>query len=142
MVPEQPSPDQFKLIDLAVLFVAEGCGLGRVRTMPGTIGSLWGLPLGWLLGFGVPAWGRLAIGLIMFLVGFPLCARASRLRGSKDPGSVVWDEISAFPLVYAFLSINAQTLVAGFILFRLFDILKPPPIRWMERFGGGLGDYD
>ncbi|MCH2200399.1 MAG: phosphatidylglycerophosphatase A [Fuerstiella sp.] len=107
--------------------------------MPGTFGSLWGFPLGWLLGQGIPEWGRLGIGLVMFLVGIPLCDRAARLRGSKDPGSVVWDEIAAFPFVYAFVPINWQTLIAGFVLFRIFDISKPPPVRTVERLGGGVG---
>jgi len=127
------------VIDRGVLFVAEGFGLGRIPVMPGTFGSLWGLPLGWLLGHGVPMWGRLGIGLIMFLVGVPLCDRAARLRGQKDPGSIVWDEIAAFPLVYAFVPINWQTLLTGFVLFRIFDISKPPPIRRLEQLGGGLG---
>ena len=127
-------------IDHGILFVAEGCGLGRIPIMPGTFGSLWGLLLGWLLGQGIPlGWGRLGIGLVMFLVGIPLCDRAARLRGRDDPGSVVWDEIAAFPVVYAFVPINWQTLIAGFILFRVFDISKPPPVRRIERLHGGLG---
>lgn len=138
-VREQPSPERKNLTDHVVLFVAEGFGLGRIPVMPGTFGSLWGLPLGWLLGFGVPVWGRLGIGLLMFLVGIPLCGRAARLRGGKDPSSVVWDEMAAFPLVYAFIEISPFMLVAGFIIFRFFDILKPPPVRYVERLGGGLG---
>jgi phosphatidylglycerophosphatase A len=107
--------------------------------MPGTFGSLWGIPLGWALGQGVSMWGRLGIGLILFLVGVPLCHRAAQLRDKKDPCSVVWDEIAAFPLVYAFVPINWQTLIAGFVLFRAFDISKPPPVRAVEQLGGGLG---
>lgn len=136
---EQPCPEPGNLTDRVVLWIAEGFGLGRVSVMPGTIGSLWGLPLGWLLGQGVPVWGRLGIGLIMFLVGIPLCGRAARLRHRKDPPSVVWDEMAAFPLMYAFVDITPLMLVAGFVLFRFFDILKPPPVRQVERLGGGLG---
>lgn len=136
---EQPSPEPRNLTDRSVLFVAEGFGLGRIPVMPGTFGSLWGLPLGWALGLGVPVWGRLAIGLLMFVVGVPLCGRAARIRGGKDPSSVVWDEMAAFPLVYAFVEITPLILVVGFVLFRFFDILKPPPVRNVERLGGGLG---
>lgn len=139
MVPEHPSLDETNVIDRGILFLAEGFGLGRIPVMPGTFGSLWGLPLGWLLGQGIPAWGRLGIGLIMFLVGIPLCERAAQLRRCKDPGSVVWDEIAAFPLVYAFVPINWQSLIVGFLLFRLFDISKPPPVRRLERLRAGLG---
>ena len=127
-------------IDRGILFVAEGWGLGRISVMPGTFGSLWGLILGWLLGQSVPEWwGRLGVGLVMFLVGVPLCNRAAQLRGRDDPGSVVWDEIAAFPVVYAFVQINWQTLITGFVLFRVFDICKPPPIRRIEQLPGGLG---
>jgi len=139
-VAEQPSPQPQKLADRAILFVAEGAGLGRVPFLPGTFGSLWGIPLGWLLGQSVPTWGRLAIGFVMFLVGVPLCDRAARLRGKKDPGSVVWDEIAAFPLMYAFVPITWNTLILGFVLFRFFDITKPPPVRTVEHLlDGGLG---
>lgn len=137
-VREQPSPEPWNLTDRGLLFVAEGFGFGRSPVMPGTVGSLWGLPLGWLLQ-DVSMLGRLAIGLVMFVVGVPLCDRAARLRADKDPGSVVWDEIAAFPLVYAFVPINLTTLITGFVLFRIFDITKPPPVRRMERLGGGLG---
>lgn len=113
--------------------------MGRSSVMPGTVGSLWGIPLGWMLGQGVPASGRLILGLLMFAVGVPLCDRAARLRNAKDPGSVVWDEIAAFPLMYAFVPINWKTLILGFLLFRIFDIAKPPPVRQVERLGGGLG---
>ena len=139
VVPEHPSLDETNVLDRGILFLAEGFGLGRIPVMPGTFGSLWGLPLGWLLGQGIPAWGRLGIGLIMFLVGIPLCERAAQLRRCKDPGSVVWDEIAAFPLVYAFVPINWQSLIVGFLLFRLFDISKPPPVRRLERLRAGLG---
>lgn len=138
-MPEQPTAETLSVIDRGILFVAEGGGLGRIPVMPGTCGSLWGLPLGWLLGQGVSVWGRLGIGLMMFLVGVPLCERAAQLRGRKDPASVVWDEISAFPLVYAFVPICWQSLIAGFVLFRVFDIFKPPPVRQLERLRAGLG---
>ena len=136
---EQPSPNAGNLTDRMVLFIAEGAGLGRSPIMPGTVGSLWGIPLGGVLGLGVPVWGRLAVGVLMFAVGVPLCSRAARLKGDKDPGSVVWDEIAAFPLIYAFVAINWNTLILGFVLFRIFDITKPPPVRKVEQLGGGLG---
>ncbi len=135
---EQASVPRLPPRDRLVLFVAEGFGLGRVSRMPGTLGSLWGLPLGWFL-IPLNTSGRLLVGLVMLLVGIPLCGRAARLRGSADPASVVWDEIAAFPLVYAFVPLTWKTLLLGFVLFRLFDITKPPPIRRAERIGGGAG---
>ena len=130
--------------DQFVLFAAEGFGLGRLKPGPGTWGSLWGLPLGWGLGvLETEWWVRLLIGLGMFLVGVPLCRRAAELRQIKDPSSVVWDEIAAFPFVYAFCSLDPGRiwiqLLLGFVLFRIFDIWKPPPVRQCDRLSGGFG---
>ena len=79
----------------------------------------------------------------MFVVGVPLCSLGARLREKKDPGSVVWNEIAAFPIVYAFIPLTDEkqwiVLLVGFGLFRLFDIWKPPPVRHCDRLEGGLG---
>ena len=137
---EQASAERRSWRDGCILLIAEGLGLGRVQFMPGTVGSLWGLPIGWLLGAcNTIWWERLLIGVVMFVAGIPICGRAAAIRRRKDPRSVVWDEIAAFPVVYAFVPIRWHTLLIGFVLFRVFDIVKPPPIRHVERLGGGLG---
>lgn len=133
-----------KISERIILFTAEGFGLGRIPFAPGTWGSLWGIPLGWALGhFDTNWWQRLVIGLVMFVVGVPICGIAARLRDKKDPGSVVWDEIAAFPLVYAFVPLSGDNqwivLVLGFVLFRIFDIWKPPPVRQCDKLEGGFG---
>lgn len=133
-----------KFSDRVILFTAEGFGLGRIKFAPGTWGSLWGIPLGWALGQYAPNWwSRLLVGLVMFVVGVPLCDRAARLRKVKDPGSVVWDEIAAFPIVFAFVPLTDArqwlVLILGFVLFRVFDIWKPPPVRQCDRLQGGFG---
>ena len=138
------SEDLVSSRDKVILFAAEGFGLGRIRFAPGTWGSLWGIPLGWGLGyFDTVWWVRLIVAAAMFAVGVPLCNVAARLRNTKDPGSVVWDEIAAFPLVYALVPLNGPrpwiVLIAGFILFRVFDIWKPPPVRQCDRLTGGFG---
>lgn len=130
--------------DRVILFVAEGFGLGRIRFAPGTWGSLWGLPLGWSLGcFHASWWVKLVVAAVMFAIGVPLCKAAARLRNTKDPGSVVWDEMAAFPLVYALVPLDGTrkwvVLVAGFVLFRIFDIWKPPPVRQCDKLTGGFG---
>ena len=78
------------------------------------------------------------------VVGVPLCtAAARRFGGVKDPSAVVWDEIATVPI--AFLLVPAAVvrqpiiLAAGFVLHRLFDITKPPPVRQLERLPDGLG---
>ncbi|MBL8810230.1 MAG: phosphatidylglycerophosphatase A [Planctomycetaceae bacterium] len=126
--------------DKIILLLGEGFGLGRVPKAPGTFGSLWGILIGW--GFwklDVHLAVRLAVFAVMFVPGISICSRCASLRGKKDPGSVVWDEMTAFPLVYSLLSLNWWWLLAGFGLFRLFDITKPWPIRSFERLPGGLG---
>ncbi|MEZ6126205.1 MAG: phosphatidylglycerophosphatase A [Planctomycetaceae bacterium] len=141
-----PAEQQFEqplaIADRLVLLLAEGLGLGRIRFAPGTWGSLWGVPLGWLLAEASPT-TRLMIAGVMFVVGVPLCGRAALLRKTKDPGSVVWDEIAAFPIVYAFVPLSSgrlwPLLIAGFVLFRVFDIWKPPPVRHCDRLSGGFG---
>ncbi|MCP4506486.1 MAG: phosphatidylglycerophosphatase A [Fuerstiella sp.] len=114
-----------------------------MKFAPGTWGSLWGIPLGWLLGYlDTTWWMRLLVGLAMFVVGVPLCDRAAKLRSSKDPGSVVWDEIAAFPIVYDFVPLEKPfwlVAILGFVLFRIFDIWKPLPVRQCDRIKGGLG---
>jgi len=133
-----------KTSDRIILFTAEGFGLGRIPFAPGTWGGLWGIPLGWLLGtLDTNWWQRLIIGLVMFVVGVPICGIAAKLRDKKDPGSVVWDEIAAFSLVYAFVPLTGENLWMvlglGFVLFRIFDIWKPPPVRQCDALEGGFG---
>lgn len=59
--------------------------------------------------------------------------------GGKDPGAVVFDEIAAFPVVFLLVPVDLTTGLLGFLWFRFFDIAKPWPIRWFERFPGGWG---
>mgnify|MGYP003711373703 CR=1 FL=1 len=115
-------------------FLATGLGVGFCPVMPGTVGSLWGLPLVWgLLKTGLPWWSWLIVALVLFLVGIPMCAQAAKRLKKADPGSIVWDEIAAFgdvffPLVLLQMPLDFVTAAAGFAWFRLFDILKPWPI--------------
>jgi len=123
-----------------LLFVAEGFGLGRTRFAPGTFGSLPGVLLMFIL-------QRLTAGpmlclvlwLLCFLAGIPLCHRAAQLRGKSDPGSVVWDEFTVFPLLAAIAEPGWHGLLLGFVFFRIFDITKPWPVNRLERLHGGLG---
>jgi len=127
-------------MDRLVLALATGFGAGYVPYAPGTVGSLWGVLMMWgwqragLLGW----WnGALLAGLL--LIGVPLCERAARILAVNDPGAVVFDEIAAFPVVFAVVPLSPVSAAAGFVWFRLFDILKPWPIRWFDRLPGGWG---
>lgn len=134
------APKRLSLSDRIVLLLGEGFGLGRAPKAPGTFGSLWGILIGWGFWKLEVHWAvRLAVFAVMFVPGISICSRCALLRRNKDPGSVVWDEMTAFPLVYSLLNLNWWWLLAGFALFRLFDITKPWPIRSFERLPGGLG---
>jgi phosphatidylglycerophosphatase A len=147
-----PSRDRFALL------LAQGLGTGRVPIAPGTAGSVLGVA--WFLLLVVPGifWLYLAGMTVGVLASVRLCGRAEMLLGHKDPGSVVLDEIVAVPLSYlswvvvAWLqhgecSLRALAaagslpwlLIVGFVAFRLFDALKPWPIRPLQQVQGGWG---
>ena len=124
--------------DRALLFLATGLGLGYSPLAPGTVGSLLGLPLAWGIGQ-LPAWGQPVVAACLFLAGVPICAAGARLLNSKDPGAVVFDEIAAFSVLFLGVRINLLTGGLGFLLFRLFDVVKPWPISRLEKLPGGWG---
>ncbi|MFN0053407.1 MAG: phosphatidylglycerophosphatase A [Planctomycetales bacterium] len=126
------------MIDRIVLLLATGLGAGSAPRMPGTVGSLLGLPLAWGLQH-LPWWGQIAAAALIFVIGIPICQRGALLLKSKDPGPVVFDEIAAFPVLFLFATWSWGTAVAGFLLFRIFDISKPWPCRRLETLPGGLG---
>lgn len=126
------------LSDRLALLLATGCGLGYSPVAPGTVGSLAGLPLAWGIHH-LPLWGQVTTAALCFVVGIPICTVAARVLGLKDPGAVVFDEIAAFPVLFLVNPINVKTGIVGFVLFRVFDILKPWPARQLEKLPGGLG---
>ena len=127
------------LSDRFLLVLATACGLGYAPFAPGTFGSLAGLPLAWGLSH-LPVWGQIAAAVLFFVVGIPICGSGARLLGLKDPGAVVFDEIAAFAVVFLGTPLNSvKTAALGFVLFRVFDVLKPWPASRLERLPGGLG---
>lgn len=129
------------LWERTALVLGTGLGAGFSPVMPGTAGSLWGLPLVW--GLKQPSVSPLVeavVAVLVVLAGVAICGRAARTLGRYDPPQVVFDEIAAFPLVFcAVPSFNPQAAVIGFVWFRLFDITKPWPIRRFEKLPGGVG---
>ena len=121
-------------------WIAFGFGAGLAPFAPGTAGTLAAWPVGWLLGAWFAPQILLAIAAACFLVGVWACDATGRRLGVPDHGAMVWDEITAFLLVLAILPRSLEWQAAGFVLFRFFDIVKPPPIRWFERrTHGGFG---
>jgi phosphatidylglycerophosphatase A len=119
--------------------IAFGFGAGLAPHAPGTFGSLLAWPFGWLLGGSHPA-VILVLGILVFAIGVWACDVTGRHLGVHDHGAMVWDEFLAFMLVAAILPREFGWQVAGFVLFRAFDIAKPAPIRWLERrYQSGFG---
>ncbi|MNC51566.1 Phosphatidylglycerophosphatase A [compost metagenome] len=110
-----------------------------MRKAPGTWGTLVGLlfvPLLQLL----PHWGYGLILLLGSLFGFWLCGKVSRDLGVHDHGGIVWDEIVGIWITLWLVPPGWHWLLAGFVLFRVLDILKPWPISWVDRHvHGGVG---
>jgi phosphatidylglycerophosphatase A len=119
---------------------AFGFGSGLAPLAPGTAATLLAWPIGWLLGALLPAAWMLALVALLFLAGVWACAVTGRQLGDADHGAMVCDEIVAFLLVLAILPRELPWQAAAFVLFRAFDIAKPPPIRHFERlYRGGFG---
>lgn len=121
--------------------VAFGFGTGLAPKAPGTVGTLLGLPLFWLISGAAPDLPNQIILLIAtFLLGIWACGRTGRTLGAADHGGMVWDEIVAFALVLLFTPAGWLWMALAFALFRLFDILKPWPIRLADtHFKSGFG---
>ena len=128
-----------KFRERAVLFVATGFFIGTVPFAPGTFGSLIGLPVCFLLSRLNLLQSVICI-LVFILVAIGIASAAEKILKQKDPGQIVIDEIAGLMVTFAGLPFNLKTALAGFIIFRVFDILKPFPIRILERrVGGGTG---
>lgn len=122
-----------------VLFLAFGFGSGLSKKMPGTLGTIAAIPLYLALMQASPFfyWGVM---LLSVLGGIYICDQASKKLEMHDFGGIVWDEIAGFLITMIGVPMSWQSLLAGFVLFRLFDILKPWPIRWLDRHvEGGFG---
>jgi len=123
--------------------VATFFGAGRLRPGPGTWGSLATGLLWWLIASHVPPNARLPLILFLLVVvtaiGIPAATLEARGCGKKDPSHVVIDEVAGQLVTYIACPIVWRALLAGFILFRVFDILKPPPVRSLEKLPEGTG---
>lgn len=124
------------------IWIATGLGVGLVAPAPGTIAGLWGLPL--VLGVarapgGIYVHAAIIAALLVFAA--LICDLAARALGSSgDPSSVALDEIVVLPIVFLGAPLLTwQVLLAGYLLFRVFDIWKPGLVTTAERLPGGVG---
>jgi phosphatidylglycerophosphatase A len=128
-----------KLRENAVIFLATGFYVGNLPFAPGTFGSLIGIPLSFAIAGMSLAPAMLCI-LIFSLFAIYIADTAEKLLKQKDPGCIVIDEIAGMTATLIGLPFNLITVVIGFIVFRILDILKPFPIRNLDnRISGGLG---
>jgi phosphatidylglycerophosphatase A len=128
-----------KFRERSVLFLATGFFVGTVPFAPGTFGSIIGLPICFLI-------SRLniflsVIGALLFIFfAIWVAAAAGKILKKEDPGEIVIDEIAGVIVTFVGLPFTLKTAIAGFVIFRAFDILKPFPIRTLEKkVAGGPG---
>ena len=120
-------------------FFALGFGSGLAPRAPGTAGTLAAVPLAFAIKMLPPVALALVI-IVAFLFGVWICGRVGERLGVSDHGAIVWDEFVGFWLAIALVPASWEWILAGFVLFRLFDILKPWPIGPVDRrVKGGLG---
>ncbi len=113
--------------------IAFAGGIGLAPFAPGTFGTLLAFPLFDVLAAYCDAVTQLFVFIVLFGVGTWACQRAGRALGVSDHGGMVWDETVAFMLVLMFAPAGLAWQIAAFVLFRFFDIVKPPPIRHYDR---------
>jgi phosphatidylglycerophosphatase A len=121
-------------------FIAFGGGIGLIRRAPGTFGTLAAFPLFWLLQRHLLPYQFLLALALMFLIGIWASDWTGRMLRVPDHKGIVWDEIVAFLLVLFFTPAEVPWQVFAFLLFRAFDIAKPPPIGYFDaHYKNGLG---
>ena len=122
-----------------VHLLAFGFGAGLSPKAPGTAGSVWGVALA----VATASWGwqwELGLAVLMTLVGVWICGVSAKRLGVHDHGGIVWDEIVGAYLIFLPIPRTWPWLLAGFVVFRILDIVKPWPIRELDhRLHGGLG---
>jgi phosphatidylglycerophosphatase A len=119
-------------------FIALGGGLGLAPKAPGTFGTLLGIPLLFLMPSNIVAY--LAVVVVLFTLGVWVCHACAKSLGVHDHPGIVWDEVVGYLITMIAVPKTLLWVVVGFILFRIFDILKPWPISWVDKqVHGGLG---
>ncbi len=132
-------PDYKFLLSHPAYFFALGFGSGLAKKAPGTFGTLVAFPLFWLISEHSFTTQLVTI-FVLFLFGIYCCSKTGKALGVTDHGSMVWDEIVAMMLVLAFVPRDWLLWPAAFLLFRLFDIWKPFPIRQLDaKLKNGFG---
>ena len=121
-------------------FIALGFGTGLAPVAPGTAGTLLAFPLFIVLGAFLPPLYLFGVIVVFFGIGVWACGRTGRDLGVADHGAMNWDEVVAMLLVLLLVPADWAWWAFAFFAFRFFDVVKPPPIRDIDRtMKGGLG---
>lgn len=122
-----------------ILFLSSGCGLGYMPKAPGTFGTLAALPICWFLAQ-IPFYFSLIMLAGIVTASIWIAGQAEIMLRQKDPGIIVIDEMCGLVIALIGLPFTFLNVALGFVLFRIFDIAKPVPIRTLERrMKGGAG---
>jgi phosphatidylglycerophosphatase A len=133
------NPTPLSLLKNPVHGLAFGFGSGLSPKAPGTAGTLMAIPL-YLLFADLPLVHYFILMLVTFVVGVYLCHKTAADLGVHDHGGIVWDEFVGYWITMIAAPPGWIWIVAGFVLFRIFDILKPWPISWLDKHvHGGFG---
>lgn len=120
-------------------FLAFGFGSGLLPKAPGTWGTLVAVPL-WFLLAQLPLNSYLLAIAVLSVVGIWLCGKSSEKLGVHDHGGIVWDEFCGYWVTMILVPVTWYWALIGFVLFRVFDIIKPWPIKWLDKkVHGGFG---
>ena len=121
-------------------FLSLGFGAGLSPKAPGTMGTLVAVPIYIVMAQFLDHLTYAIVTLAIVIFGFWICGVTERALGSHDHGSIVWDEIAGFLVTMYLAPVTWWSVVAGFVLFRAFDIAKPFPISWFDKeLKGGFG---
>jgi len=122
-----------------IQFLALGFGSGLAPKAPGTFGTLAAIPLFLLLAMLTPLAYLVAV-VVMSIAGIYICGKAADDVGVHDHPAIVWDEFVGYFITMFMVPVSWQSILMGFLLFRLFDILKPWPISFIDKnMSGGFG---
>lgn len=123
-----------------VHLLAFGFGAGLSSRAPGTMGTIVAVLLYLLMAEFLSLYAYLALIIVGFAIGIYLCGRTAKDLGVHDHGGIVWDEFVGYWITMFMVPVTWYWVLSGFILFRLFDILKPFPIGWLDKkVEGGMG---
>lgn len=131
-MPRPANPPASVVFKSPIHLLAFGFGSGLARWAPGTFGSAAALVLYFAL-VGLPDWAYLSVVVIVTVSGFWICGESARMLGVHDHPGIVWDEWAGMLITLAFAPAGLLWVLVGFVLFRIFDILKPFPARYFDQ---------